>query len=356
MFVIPSFAGGGAERVALTYLASLVRGNVACTLVVLDGKGPLARFVPEHIQVVDLKTPRLRHAILRLVREVWAQRPCVIFSTLGYVNLAVLALRPLLPKNSRIVVREANMPSISLLNATYPKLMTAASRLYYPKADRVLCTSSAMMRELGNIFKVEADQLHMAPNPVDESFIRLTASPPYSPPQGGVHFVAAGRLTHQKGFDRLIDIMFELPEETILSILGDGPDRNMLSKRATNHGIAHRVHFAGFQDNPWTWYAGADAFIMPSRWEGMPNAALEALACGAPVVATPESGGITDIANAAPDGAVTVVDAGKPMLEVLQAFIPVEEKTFAMRPSLLPAQYQREAACAVFSELLAGLN
>jgi hypothetical protein len=66
-FVLPSFADGGAERVALNLLARLDRSRFDPRLIVLDGQGPLAGDVPTGVLLTDLKTPRLRHALPRLI-------------------------------------------------------------------------------------------------------------------------------------------------------------------------------------------------------------------------------------------------------------------------------------------------
>ena len=80
--------------------------------------------------------------------------------------------------------------------------------------------------------------------------------------------------------------------EAHLTILGDGADKLLLECRIASLNLGDRVELRGFDPNPWAYYAGADAFLLPSRWEGMPNAALEALACGTPVIAMSHAGAV----------------------------------------------------------------
>ena len=352
LFILPSFAGGGAERVVLTLLANLDAAQFAASLLVLDGRGPLAHLVPAHVPVTDLATARLRRALPDLIGFIRKEKPDFVFSTLGYVNLALLAVRLLLPRKSRILVREANMPSLSLPATSHPTLFRAAYRLLYPSADAVICTSSQMADEMSRDFSVSTERLFLIPNPVDDAALRHAATPIVRTPGEGVRLVAAGRLTPQKGFDRLLDWMTALAPSTRLTLLGEGPERAKLEAQAKSLGLTDRVHFAGFCDNPWSHYAGADAFVLASRWEGLPNAALEALACGTPVIATPQSGGIAEISAAASPGAVTIVAAGEAFVAVLTT-LPIRPLMGSKpRFSLLPCRYQVTTVAQDFQNIL----
>lgn len=354
LFVVPSYSGGGAERVALTLLAGLDARHFSATLLVFDDIGPLKNMVPDGITTITLGVSRLRDALVPLVRSIRRIRPDIIFSTLGYVNLALLASRFVLPRKTRIVVREANMPSLSLPNSTLPTFSKIAYRVLYPWADTVVCTSNQMVEEMHRDFGVSLHRLWMLPNPVDEKTIRDAATPTSRKRGDGLRLVAAGRLTRQKGFDRLIGMMGELDLSTRLTILGTGPEETALRSMVEHMGISERVCFAGFCDNPWSLYAGADVFVMPSRWEGMPNALLEALACGTKVIATPQSGGVADIKSASESGAIDVVEVGNPFRDVLLALLPDLGANGLPRASLLPEQYKLANVIAAFQDMLRG--
>jgi glycosyltransferase involved in cell wall biosynthesis len=98
-----------------------------------------------------------------------------------------------------------------------------------------------------------------------------------------------GRLVAQKGIDILIDafpmVLARHPDATLL-IAGDGPDRASLERRAARVGLGDRGRFIGWTDRPRDVMAACDVMVMPSRWEGFGLAALEAMACGRPVVAS----------------------------------------------------------------------
>lgn len=333
----------------LCLLAGIDRSRLSPSLITLSGEGPLSKLVPPDVPLVDLARPRLRHAGPALVGTIRQMRPQAVVSSLGYVNLALLAGRRLLPSGTRIIVREANMPSLSLPGGPRPGLMRWLYRRYYPRADAVVCTSHMMMEEMALDFGVARERLHLLPNPVDGAALRAEATVSTAAAATSVHFIAAGRLARQKGFDRLIEMFADLPGNCRLTILGEGPERSALQTMCDRLG--GRVQLPGFEDNPWPHYAAADAFLLPSRWEGMPNAALEALACGTPVIATLESGAIGELAVTAPPGAVTVAPWGS---EFAAAMAAVRAAAFDKkpRPSLLPPGHEPAAVARRFEEIV----
>jgi len=351
--VLPSFAGGGAERVALTLVRHMAKNGGDVHLVVLSGQGPLAQMVPAGLPVHDLQTPRLRSALPAMIGLLRRLEPGVVFSTLGYMNLALLALKGVLPTTTKVIVREANLPSLSLPNNRYSGLFRWGYKFLYPKADKVVCTSKIMVEEMARDLGVPSSRLAVHYNPVDETSLRGKAEPPIRYPGEGRRFVCAGRLTRQKGFDRLLRRMACWERSCHLTILGDGADRPALERLASEHGVAGNVLFAGFCDNPWRYYAGADAFLLPSRWEGMPNAALEALACGTKVIAAPEAGAISEIADLAEAGAVTLAAFDDDFDRAIEA-VDERKQATVVAPSLLPGEFKIGNAIEGFAALLEG--
>lgn len=352
-FVMPNFAGGGAERVALTLLGRLDRKVFEPHLAVLDGKGPLRRLLPPDVVLHEIGQKRLRKALLPLLRLIRQQRPAVVFATQSYLNVALLATACLMPKATRIALRESSTPSLSLPNRRFPRFMAWAYRRYYPRCDVIFCQHRGTEKEMTDNFKVDPSRVARLPNPVPENTLRAAATPPERCPGPGLRIVAAGRLSTEKGFDRLVTLFAELPAEAHLTIYGEGPKEKILKSLIQTLNLESRVTLAGFTDSLPAALAGADACVLSSRWEGLPNVALEALAVGTPVVTTPESGGIAELAEAAAPGAVTIAPWGEDFAAALTA-CKVRSPT-APAPSLLPPRYAVEAVAAAFNAQLRGL-
>lgn len=351
MFILPSLSGGGAERVMLNYLVWLQDKNHEVGLILFNNKGPLLSLIPNSVTIYNLKKTSLRESIIPMLTIVKKTKPRIVFSTFGYINVSLLALRFFFPSRTKIWVREANLPSISLFNNPYSRLIIFLYKFLYKKADKVICTSEKMRNEFVVDYSVPEVNIITLPNPVDVDKIREFSVSTERFDQGGVCFVAAGRLTFQKGFDRLLKWFANLSDKkSTLVILGDGKLKTSLIKELKILRVQDRVKIKGFCSNPWQWYAGADVFLLPSRWEGMPNVVLEALACGTPVIATAESGGVSEISNQVESNNLVVVSSSSSFMSEMSKVKPnLNNKA---KDSLLPNEYHIDHSALVLEKIL----
>ena len=350
-FVLPSFAAGGAQKVLLTFASQLDRAAFAPVMIVLEAVGPWLSLVPPDMRVISLDRPRLRQAIPALIQILRAERPAIVVSTIGYMNLGILLVKPFLRNNPHVVVREANTPRRHARNALGQFFYWLSYRLLYRRADRIVCPAGYIGGELTKEYGVSAKQIVVLPNPIDENALRASALAVRRAPGQGRRFVSVGRLTEQKGYDRLLEDFAKLSPDSQLTIFGEGELQAALETQIGRLNLKGRVALAGFEPMPAPWLAGADALLLPSRWEGLPNVALESLACGTPVIAAPEAGGIDEIAALAPRGAVTLAPSGAQFVAAMLAVTPRTEKI--LHTSLLPDTYRLQRACAEFAAMLA---
>jgi glycosyltransferase involved in cell wall biosynthesis len=341
LFLLPRFSGGGAERVTINLLTGLHNRGHLIEIIVFDKSGPLLSMVPANVLIYNLGTITLKRSIVPLIKKIRQLKPKVIFSSLGYINVALLSIRWLLPRKIEIWIREANLPSISLPNNSYPWLMSMFYRILYRKADKLICSSKKMRNEFTLDFLVSEHVVSILPNPIDVDKILISTLPIMRFDKGGVCYIAAGRLTFQKGFDRLLCWFSKLEDKkSTLAILGDGVLKDELIRETESFNIQNRVKFIGFCDNPWQWYAGADVFLLSSRWEGMPNSALESLACGTPVIATEESGGIKEIIEQKINNSVVIVSGAQQFVKAMNS-VKIKNQNY-QSDSLLPEKYKKE--------------
>jgi glycosyltransferase involved in cell wall biosynthesis len=150
---------------------------------------------------------------------------------------------------------------------------------------------------------VPAERITIIPNAV------LTAGGPRASSGGDGTIVFVGAMREQKGLDCLLDSFARLPATERLALVGDGPERGRLERRARELGIGGRVHFVGQVEDPSPYLRRARLFVLPSWAEGMSNALLEAMAFALPVVAT-RVGGNVDLIQDGVTG--LLVEPGQP--------------------------------------------
>jgi glycosyltransferase involved in cell wall biosynthesis len=150
------------------------------------------------------------------------------------------------------------------------------------------------LRALG----VGAEHIHAIPNGFDTNRFHPLADGARAEqrdalglPADGFVFLFVGRLHAVKGLDTVIDALGDVRDARLV-VVGDGPERAPLEARARAWGVAPRVQFTGFQAGTERYMQTADAFVLPSIAEGMPNALVEAMACGMPCMASSASGGV----------------------------------------------------------------
>jgi glycosyltransferase involved in cell wall biosynthesis len=168
-------------------------------------------------------------------------------------------------------------------------------------------------------------------NPIDVEAVRAATHAENVWHGPGPHLLAVGRLSREKGFDLLIEALGQVRQKfpgADLAIVGDGRDATMLKGLCRKMGLEDSVRFAGRIDQPYAFFAGAALFVLSSRYEGMPNALLEAAAAGLPLVATPASGGVVELLHGRPGTWLTAETSalalGRTLIEALGSLQPAE--------------------------------
>ena len=305
LLVAASLGGGGAERVMVTLSRHLNRERFETHMAVANAEGPLLSDVPPDVVLHDLKASRVRFCIPSLLRLIWRLCPAAILSTSVHVNVPLLAIRPLFPRGTKIFVRENSTPSAEADAMGSLRRKKLLYHWFYGRANAVICQSEVMLDDLNEQFELPREKMVRIYNPVDCERIRsLAADRPNPFTRPGPHLVASGRLEHAKGFDILLDAMVEVRRSiplVQLSILGSGGLDQDLRNQCARLRLNATISFVGFRSNPFPYYSNADLFVLSSRYEGLPNAMLEAMALNTPVVATDCPGGVREIVKGWPN-------------------------------------------------------
>lgn len=303
LFVLPSLRTGGAERALSTLLGRMDPVRHDLHLAVADGRDP-AFPVPPGVVFHDLGARRVIGAALPLIRLARFTRPHIVFSALMHLNVMILALRRFFPPGTRFAAWEGSIPSRNVNNEPHPAMMSFLCRRLYPRADRVICQSRAMREDLCGRFGMPEGKTSVIFNPVDFEALdnQACGQSPYEGAGPGPHVLALGRLDPVKRFPDLIRAASRWRTRhpgLTLWFVGDGAERGALEELAASLLPAGAVRFIGAQKNVGPWLAGAGLFVLCSAHEGLPNALLEAIALGCPVLVREHPGGSREILEAA---------------------------------------------------------
>ena len=161
--------------------------------------------------------------------------------------------------------------------------------------DRIVCVSRAAWNSFQELSGI-TDGVELHYNPIDSDSVRAKAEIPVELPKDVPLVCAVGRLSEEKGFERLIVIHKRLLNEGIrhkLVIVGDGPDRDFLRRLVNATETQDSVILAGYQSNPYPYMKQSKFLVSSSFTEGLPVISMEALCLGIPMVSAVPSIGET---------------------------------------------------------------
>lgn len=281
---------GGAERVSVTIGKNLDSSKYK---VVFYAVGPwenkIRDFIPASLFRSHLKTANSIKLILEMKRVILEEQPDIVFSSVMNLNTKLLFLKKILFKKIRFIIRcDNNYPYFSFKQ----RMLIRAT---YNLSDTIIAQTEEMSKGfvLAGIHPQKIVVLH---NPVDKERIDKAVDCVESPYKRNncFHFVASGRFAEAKGFDILVEafaLLKKTKKDVDLCILGNtGGETNSVYQKIQHiirkYGLEHDVHCVGFLNNPYPYIKHANAFVLSSRHEGLPNVLLEALYLKTPVVAT----------------------------------------------------------------------
>jgi glycosyltransferase involved in cell wall biosynthesis len=243
-----------------------------------------------------------------------------MLATLTYANIAAVIARRIAGVSTRVTVREANALTREAAGATEMKdrQLPRGARWFYPWADAIVAVSAGAADSLVEATGMSRDRVHVLDNPVVTDDLAALAAEPVDHPWLTTEndrpvIVAAGRLTAQKDFPTLLRAfaIVRARRPARLLVLGEGELREPLEQLVRELGIVDDVCMPGIMRNPFAYMSRATLFVLSSAWEGSPGVLIQAMASGAPVVATDCESGPREILRGGEYGPlVTVGDVG----------------------------------------------
>lgn len=296
LFLLDNISEGGAEKVLRTLVNNMDQSQFQITVQTVAQADAAEYLVPgiRYKAINRAKTPvgrRLFSYWIRLCAELKWLYPLYIKDDYD-IEVAYLECGP-----TKFLSGSTNQHSLKLAWVHCDLLKRGfqpGRRLsaVYSKYDKAVCVSNTVRNSFMELIGPDPASVVLH-NVNDETDILSKAEAFPSPVTNAFTFLFVGRLSHEKGADRLLEACGKLKESGKhfqVQILGDGSLRAELEAQAAGLGLQDTVLFLGFRDNPYPYMKAADCIVCTSRYEGFSTVVTEALILGKPVITTPCSG------------------------------------------------------------------
>ncbi len=291
LFLITELDVGGAEKNLFRLATGLAGRGWPVEVAALSGRGEISSWlanagVPVHHVLMETKGDPL--AFARLVRLLRRVKPQILHTFLFHANIA--GRLAAVPARVGSVVSSVRVAERRRRSHLWMDFLT--QRL----VDIEVCVSEGVMQFTRRRAHIRQSKLTVITNPVEKpqpARDRHTVRAELGLEDEDIFVLSAGRLERQKGYMYLVRAAAELTgrdSRFFFAVAGEGTDRLRIASVIASAGISERFRLLGWREDMADLYAAADMFVLPSLWEGMPNALLEAAASALPLVATRAEG------------------------------------------------------------------
>jgi glycosyltransferase involved in cell wall biosynthesis len=253
--------------------------------------------LPTHVNIHILNKKKIILSFFKLIKLINHIQPDSIISSLAHLNMMVLMSRPFISKKINIFIREGSVVQENLKAEPHPTIMAFLYKHLYKKADKIICQSNFMILELNTLFNIPKEKCICIYNPVQfEISKKLTKSNQNS--EVYPKLISIGRLDAVKQFHLVIE---KIPDwikkypNLHYTIIGDGPERNHLEELIEAKNLSKYVSILGYIKNTQPYLMNSDCFILSSKYEGLPNALLEAFTYKIGLLVLNHKGGIIEV-------------------------------------------------------------
>ena len=293
--LIYSMSGGGAERVVSYLLPFLTRQGYVVHLVLMNDT--ISYSIPKEVEIHYLekskpnengffkllKLPILAFKYAKLLKRLKITHSFSLLTRPNYIN--VLA-RNFANASTKTIISERAHPSLQYgYGDAQSKINNRLIKKLYPKADFIIGNSKGNVEDLIDNYGIHPDKIKVIHNPIDLEVIEEIPAIADFFDSSYFNMVTVGRMDSGKNHKLLINAIKKV-QNTRLYILGTGVLKDNLLELTKELQLEDRVHFLGFDSNPYKYLKSADLFVFGSNHEGFPNVLLEAMACGVPILTT----------------------------------------------------------------------
>lgn len=298
IFFLPSFSNHGAGNSTFRLCKNLNKKKYSISIISLGKNAQKIKLKKIGCKVYEIKNKSVLSSmftIVPLVKKIFNRKykKNIFISSIHHANVfSIIFLRKI--KNLKIIVIErTDISELLIFNnlLAYIKnlLIYSLVKVYYKKADLIISNSISGKKDLIKICKTSVINI---PSP---SFMRLYFKKKFKK-NNELKMISVGRLSREKGYKTIIEALNRIKiKKFTMKILGDGPQKKDLENMIEKYGLRKKIKLVGFKSNTKKYYNEANLFINASLFEGFPNAVVEAISHGTPVICSDCRGGMKEI-------------------------------------------------------------
>ena len=287
VFVVNTLKAGGSERV-FWLMSNYFAQQHDTWLIVMNNREPFFKDANPNLKIVNLQAVQASKGIFKLAKQLRNIQPDVVFVTGTHLNI-IIGLISFFVKIKKIIARESSITNEMQAHLTQfkfkAKIVLGSIKHLYPRFQYIICQTINMQQSMLQHYKIDSSKLKVIANPVSHTSIINSKQK-----TDIIQLVTIGRMTPEKGHERLIKSMAKLDQNFHLDIYGDGILKKNLQKLIDELQLNDRVRLCGLCNDVLNTLAQYDCFLLSSFTEGFPNVLLESLSVGTPAVAYQVSG------------------------------------------------------------------
>lgn len=309
MYVIPSLEMGGAEKLVIDIARNIDKEKYEVKIVTLLDKkwlGFLDVAAENDIEIIsicrNLNGTNKIYAILKAIQIFNTYKPDIVHT---HLNSIIYALPAILFSKVKTRIHTFHSIADRSLKGIYGIALWIAMK--YMKFIPV-GVGETVCDSISNAYGIKRGKVHLIFNGIDTTRFSPDEETQKTS-KTEIRLVNVGRMFHVKNPKLLIKSFFEALRDCpdiILTMVGDGEEREAIEMLVTDLGIKDKVNLVGNQENVETYLKNADIYISASNVEGVPLSVLEAMACGLPIIST-KAGGVIDIVKDGENGILVEV-------------------------------------------------
>lgn len=285
---------GGIGRNLLNLASAFNDMGIHCRVLLERSEGPYLKQIGQYARIDTLPTTHALLGVPALARYLGRHRPDAILTPNTRLTVLSLRARRLSGHPCRIAVNVHNTYSRTFNRLPTHKRDRRIRRIatHYVRTDAIIAVSRGVADDLAELTGLARSSIQVIYNPVITpslaNMAHADAPEPWLDDGGPMVILAVGRLEPQKGFITLIEAFEQVCRQRPcrLLIMGEGSERDALTRRIQASPARADIRLPGNTDNPYAYMAKAKLLVLSSNWEGFGNVLVEAMACGTPVVAT----------------------------------------------------------------------